>query len=148
MFSNRCLAKYKLAGKRLLTYYSSMKSVARLPSGDVFDVVGDPTRRRVLDLLTRGELSVRRIAAPFAMTRPAVSQHLRILLRARLIQVRRDGRERYYRLHAKPLREVYDWVAHFERFWQAKLKALGAFLDQEDAKRKGNGRRTGTCGLR
>jgi DNA-binding transcriptional ArsR family regulator len=99
--------------------------------------VGDPTRRHVLDLLTRGELSVRRIAAPFAMTRPAISQHLRILLRARLVQVRWDGRERYYRLHARPLREIYDWVAHYERFWQGKLKALGAFLDQEDRKREG-----------
>jgi DNA-binding transcriptional ArsR family regulator len=122
----------------MLTYHPAMKSLARLPSGDVFSAVGDPTRRRVLDLLTRGELSVRRIAAPFAMTRPAISQHLRILLRARLVQVRRDGRERYYRLHARPLREIYDWVAHYERFWQGKLKALGAFLDQEDRKLKGD----------
>jgi DNA-binding transcriptional ArsR family regulator len=120
----------------MLTYHQAMKSLARLPLGDVFNAVGDPTRRRVLDLLTRGELSVRRIAAPFAMTRPAISQHLRILLRARLVQVRRDGRERYYRLHARPLREIYDWVAHYERFWQGKLKALGAFLDQEDRKRE------------
>jgi DNA-binding transcriptional ArsR family regulator len=122
----------------MLTYHQAMKSLARLPSGDVFNAVDDPTRRRVLDLLTRGELSVRRIAAPFAMSRPAISQHLRILLRARLVQVRRDGRERYYRLHARPLREIYDWVAHYERFWQGKLKALGAFLDQEDRKREGD----------
>jgi DNA-binding transcriptional ArsR family regulator len=110
------------------------------PSRDVFDAVGDLTRRRVLDLLTRGELPVRRIAAPFAMTRPAISQHLRILLRARLVEVRMDGRERYYRLHARPLREVYDWVAHYERFWQGKLETLGAFLDKERRKQK-RGRR-------
>jgi DNA-binding transcriptional ArsR family regulator len=105
-------------------------------SADVFDAVGHPTRRRVLDLLARGELPVRRIAAPFAMTRPAISQHLRILLRARLVRVRLDGRERYYRLHARPLRKVYDWAAHYEKFWQAKLKALGAFLDREEKVQK------------
>ena len=117
-----------------------MKRLPRAPSGDVFDAVGDPTRRRVLDLLTHGELPVRRIAAPFDMTRPAISQHLRILLRARLVQVRLDGRERYYRLRARPLREVYDWVAHYERFWQGKLEALGAFLDREAKKQKGRRR--------
>jgi|HubBroStandDraft_1064217.scaffolds.fasta_scaffold73653_3 DNA-binding transcriptional ArsR family regulator len=117
-----------------------MKRPSRASSGDVFGAVDDPTRRRVLDLLTHGELPVRRIAAPFAMTRPAISQHLRILLRARLVQVRLDGRERYYRLRARPLREVYDWVAHYERFWQGKLKALGAFLDREGNEQKGRRR--------
>jgi DNA-binding transcriptional ArsR family regulator len=100
--------------------------------------VGDLTRRRVLDLLTRGELPVRRIAAPFAMTRPAISQHLRILLRAQLVQVRRDGRERFYRLRAMPLRQIHDWVRLYERFWHGKLAALGSFLDSEE--RKGNRR--------
>lgn len=110
---------------------------AQLPSSrDVFAAVGDPTRRRLLDLLSRGELSVRRIAAPFAMTRPAISQHLSILLRARLVQVRRAGRERYYRLHANPLRQIHDWVWHYERFWQGKLTALGNFLDAEEKKER------------
>jgi DNA-binding transcriptional ArsR family regulator len=108
-----------------------------LPSSrDVFAAVGDPTRRRLLDLLSRGELPVRRIAAPFAMTRPAISQHLGILLRARLVQVRRDGRERYYRLHASPLRQIHDWVRQYERFWQGKLSALGDFLDAEEKKER------------
>ncbi len=110
---------------------------APLPSSrDVFAAVGDPTRRRLLDLLSRGELPVRRIAAPFAMTRPAISQHLRILLRARLVQVRRDGRERYYRLHARPLRQIHVWVGHYERFWRGKLAALGNFLDAEEKRER------------
>jgi DNA-binding transcriptional ArsR family regulator len=111
-----------------------MKRSQPISPGDVFAAVGDPTRRRVLDLLTRGELPVRRIAAPFAMTRPAISQHLRILLRARLVEVRREGRDRYYSLHAKPLRQIHDWVGHYERFWQGKLAALGKFLDEEAKK--------------
>ena len=101
---------------------------------NVFAAVGDPTRRHVLDLLARGELPVRQIAAPFSMTRPAISQHLRILLGAGLVVVRRSGRERYYCLHARPLRQVYDWVAHYQRFWDKKLKALGNYLDREKAK--------------
>ena len=108
-----------------------------LSSRDVFAALGDPTRRRVLDLLAHGELPVRRIAAPFAMTRPAISQHLRILLDARLVHVRRDGREHYYRLHARPLQRVHDWISHYERFWKGKLKALGSFLDGEQKREKG-----------
>jgi DNA-binding transcriptional ArsR family regulator len=116
-----------------LPIHASMKRSRPVSPCDVFAAVGDPTRRRVLDLLTRGELPVRRIAAPFAMTRPAISQHLRILLRARLVEVRR-GRDRYYRLHAKPLRQIPDWAGRYERFWRAKLTALGKFLDEEAKK--------------
>jgi len=110
--------------------------LSMLSSRDAFAAVGDPTRRRVLDLLAQGELPVRRIAAPFAMSRPAISQHLRILRDARLVRVRRAGREHYYRLHARPLREVYDWVSHYERFWKGKLKALGSFLDREERRER------------
>jgi len=109
-----------------------MRRRRRAAFPDTFAAVGDPTRRRVLDLLSRGEMPVRQIAAPFRMSRPAISQHLRILLDAGLVVVRRDGRERYYRLRARPLRQIHDWVAHYERFWQGKLKALGAYLDEEE----------------
>jgi len=84
-----------------------------------------------MDLLGQGELPVNRLAAPFAMTRPAISQHLRVLRGAGLVGVRRVGRERRYRLHAARLREVYDWVAHYQRFWRKKLKALGDYLDHQ-----------------
>jgi DNA-binding transcriptional ArsR family regulator len=124
---------FHLTGKHLLTYYLCMTHGHRRTSArSVFAAVGDPTRRRVLDLLSRGELPVRQIAAPFSMTRPAISQHLRILLGAGLVVVRRSGRERYYRLHARPLRQVYEWVAHYERFWSKKLKSLGAYLDRQE----------------
>ena len=102
----------------------------RLRGHDVFAAVGDPTRRRVLDLLASGELAAGEIAAPFAITRPAVSQHLHILRRAGLVSARRAGREHLYRLCAEPLREVYDWVEHYNRFWGEKLSALGHYLDE------------------
>jgi DNA-binding transcriptional ArsR family regulator len=98
---------------------------------DVFLAISEPTRRRLMDLLGQGELPVNRLAAPFAMTRPAISQHLRVLRSAGLVGVRRVGRERRYRLRAARLREVYDWVAHYERFWRSKLKALGEYLDRQ-----------------
>jgi DNA-binding transcriptional ArsR family regulator len=111
-------------------------ALTRANSGDVFAAVGDATRRQVLDLLGKGELPVRRIAAPFSMSRPAISQHLRILRDAGLVRVRQAGRERLYRLQAQPLRQVYDWAAHYERFWKDKLSKLGEHLDRMPEKGK------------
>jgi DNA-binding transcriptional ArsR family regulator len=98
---------------------------------DVYLAIGEPTRRRLLDALATGEKPVRELARPFRMSRPAVSQHLRILLDAGLVRARRAGRQRLYRLRVQPLREVYDWVAHYEHFWKAKLQALGEYLDRQ-----------------
>ena len=104
---------------------------ARVPAyGDVFHAISDSTRRRLLERLARSELSVNALARPFRMSRPAISQHLRVLRRAGLVKVRRAGRERYYRLYVVPMREVYDWVSHYERFWKAKLAALGKYLEE------------------
>jgi DNA-binding transcriptional ArsR family regulator len=101
------------------------------PRHDVFQAIGDPTRRRLVDLLGRGAQPVNSLAGRFAMTRPAISQHLRILRQAGLVSVRRSGRERHYRLRARPLREVYEWVAYYERFWTRGLKSLREYLDRE-----------------
>lgn len=106
------------------------------PSSDVFAAISDPTRRRLLDLLGGGPRPVNELARPFAMTRPAVSQHLRILRDAGLVSARRSGREHYYRLRARRLREVYDWVSHYERFWRRKLKSLGEYLDRKAQEEK------------
>lgn len=112
-------------------------------SPDVFHAISDPTRRKLLDLLGDGELTVIRMAAGFRMSRPAVSQHLAILRTARLVTMRRSGREHYYRLRAQRLREVHRWVSHYERFWREKLTALGEYLNRtaknesaEDDKKK------------
>ena len=122
-------APLSFASRRILRSY---RSAARRPlRADVFSAIGEPTRRRLLDLLGRGEQAVNRLDQPFRMTRPAISQHLRVLRHAGLVSVRRVGRERRYRLRAQPLEEVYDWVAHYERFWRKKLKALGKYLDAQ-----------------
>jgi DNA-binding transcriptional ArsR family regulator len=99
----------------------------------IFFAVSDPTRRGILDLLLVSECSVSDLVRPFRISQPAISQHLRILRKAGLVRVRRQGRERRYRLRGEQLRTVYDWVGHYERFWNAKLHALGAYLDEDAA---------------
>src|SRR3954447_22445036 len=102
----------------------------RRAATDVYTAIADPTRRRLLDQLGRGEQTVLGLARPFAMTLSAVSQHLKRLRDAGLVSVRRAGRERYYRLDPRPLRDVSDWVGRYERFWRQKLAALGDHLDR------------------
>jgi DNA-binding transcriptional ArsR family regulator len=99
---------------------------------DVFAAIAHPVRRRILDRLAEGEQPVNRLASPFDLSRPAVSQHLRILLDAGLVGERRAGRERRYRLRPEPLAEVRDWLRTYERFWRGRLVALGDYLDQPD----------------
>jgi len=99
---------------------------------DVFAAVGDPTRRAMLDMLSRGELGAGDLARPFRISRPAVSQHLKVLKRAGLVRVRREGREQIYSLSPQPLREIYDWLGRYQAFWSGKLEALGAFLREEE----------------
>jgi DNA-binding transcriptional ArsR family regulator len=102
---------------------------------DVFRAIADPTRRALLDQLRRGRKPVGVLADAFSLTLPAVSQHLRVLREVDLVREERDGRRRIYQLNPEPLREVADWLAHYERFWQRKLDALERYLDRTEKKR-------------
>ena len=97
-------------------------------AADVFQAVSNPVRRALLDKLSSREQTVRKLAASFDMTLPAVSQQLRILRKANLVTVRRAGRWRVYRLNAEPLRQIDRWLEAYDRFWTARLKALGEEL--------------------
>jgi len=99
-----------------------------MAASQVFAAISDPTRRELLDLLAEREYAVNDLVSRFEVSQPAVSHHLRILREAGLVKKREAGRQRLYRLEARPLREVYDWVAHYERFWTEKLDALGEHL--------------------
>ena len=99
-------------------------------NADVFVVIADPTRRALLDLLRMGEQPVKQLAEPFAMSLPAISQHLQILCEAGLVQMRKAGRQRLYRLNPEPLKQISDWLADYEQFWQEKLDALGNYLEE------------------
>ena len=98
---------------------------------DVFTAIAHPVRRRLLDMLATDEQSVKDLAEPFTQSRPAISQHLRILLDVGLVSESRKGRERYYQLHAERLLQVRRWLDQYERFWQQRLEALGAYLEEE-----------------
>jgi DNA-binding transcriptional ArsR family regulator len=91
---------------------------------DVFGAISHPARRRMLDLLVEADRSVNTIAGHFEMSRPAVSQHLRILLDAGLVREERHGRERRYHLVPARLGPVREWIAHYERFWDDRLQRL------------------------
>ena len=94
----------------------------------VFGALADPTRRALLDRLAGGEATVGELARPFAMSRPAVSKHLRVLERAGLVERRVNGRVHHLSLSAEPLRAAAEWTADYRDFWTARLDALEAAL--------------------
>jgi DNA-binding transcriptional ArsR family regulator len=97
----------------------------------VFLAISDPTRRAILDRLTRGPARVTDVAAPFDMSLNAVSKHLKQLERAGLVRRARQGREHVLSLDAAPLREVARWAGGFERYWTERVDRLEAFFANE-----------------
>lgn len=97
---------------------------------DVFHAVADPNRRQILDLLRGGERSVGDIVEATGLSYSLASQHLQVLLDARAVVRRPEGRLRYYRLEAAPLRVVRDWAAEYERFWADSISRLRRRLDR------------------
>jgi DNA-binding transcriptional ArsR family regulator len=97
-----------------------------------FDVLGDPVRRRVLEILAGGEHTSGAITAlvreEFGISQPAVSQHLGVLRDSGFVHVRADGARRLYSLDPAPLQAVDDWIGPFRRFWEQRLDALGTEL--------------------
>ena len=109
-----------------LTGYESVS-----PSLDAtFAALADPTRRAILARLAGGEASVTELAAPFAMTQPAISKHLRVLERAGLVSRGRDAQRRPRKLEAKPLEEATDWLEGYRQHWEGNFQLLDALLDE------------------
>lgn len=102
-----------------------------LQKNDVFHAIAHPARRAILVTLKDGERTASDLAEPFRMTFGAVSQHLRVLEDAKLVDIRRDGRQRYYKLRPKPLREVVAWADEFAAYFGERLDALGDYLDRK-----------------
>ena len=102
-----------------------------------FSALADPTRRAILARLSRGESAVTPLAAPFAMSLPAISRHLRVLERSGLIERGRDAQWRPCRLRAEPLRDAVDWRGHYRRPWAVSLGRLDVYLRKLQAGKKG-----------
>src|SRR6202522_1927020 len=109
------------------------RSVTYSPEA-TFQALADPTRRAVLDLLSRGSQPAGEIAGAFPVSRPAISKHLRMLRRAHLVQEHREGRHRVYQLNPEPLRAVDSWLDQYRNFWKLNLNNLKTFVEAEYAK--------------
>lgn len=106
------------------------------PKVDVYAAIADPTRRALLLRLAKeGEKNVSELLTPFSISQPAVSKHLRILREAELVRSRKEGRLTFYAVEARKLRQVYDWVAQFEKYWDERLDRLGDYLDDRKRNR-------------
>ena len=98
---------------------------------DVFAVLANPVRRRILELLLHGPSTANDLADEFAQHRPAVSEHLQVLRKAKLVRCERRGRERHYFVEPARLAPVQIWLAPFERYWRERMKALEDVLTKE-----------------
>ena len=108
----------------------------------VFGALADPTRRAILDRLSRGEAGVQELAKPFDMTLPAISKHLKVLEKAKLIRRGKDKQWRPCALEATPLKQVSDWVGEYRQFWEESFERLDEYLKEiqstQDKSRKGD----------
>jgi DNA-binding transcriptional ArsR family regulator len=95
----------------------------------VFEVLAEPNRRRILDLLRTGERPVADLVERLTVSQPAVSKHLRVLRNAGLVEARIDAQRRMYRLKLEPLREIDDWLAPYRMLWSQSLDRLECHLD-------------------
>jgi DNA-binding transcriptional ArsR family regulator len=111
------------------------------PLTSTFSALADPTRRAILARLTSGEASVTELAAPFEMSLPAISKHLKVLERAGLVTRGRDAQWRPCRLEPRPLKNAADWLEHYRVFWEQSLDRLEGYLSELQGKEKPRGRK-------
>jgi len=121
-----------------------LNTIPATPDGlsATFFALADPTRRAILQRLASGSATVKELSAPFEMSGPAVSKHLRVLERAGLIQRGREAQWRPRTLDAAPLKEVAEWAGEFRRFWDASYARLDTYLQQLKAQEKHDDQRS------
>jgi DNA-binding transcriptional ArsR family regulator len=103
---------------------------------DVFQAIADPTRRAIIALLATQSLNLNAVAANFEMSRPAISQHIKVLTECGLVAIRQEGRERYCEARLGQLNEVTDWATTTRHLWMQRLSALDTYLHELQAKSK------------
>jgi DNA-binding transcriptional ArsR family regulator len=109
------------------------------PLGSTFAALADPTRRAILARLAAGEASVTALAEPFQISLPAISKHLKVLERARLIARSRDAQSRPCRLEAAPLRQAAEWLEQYRAHWEESFDRLADYLDELQGKEQPHG---------
>jgi DNA-binding transcriptional ArsR family regulator len=98
---------------------------------DAFQVIADPSRRQMLQLLSKDSMTISALAENFDMSRPAVSKHIKIMYTAGFISIKEIGRERYCTLKQDGFNELQDFIDYFDKFWSTKLKKLQALLNNK-----------------
>jgi DNA-binding transcriptional ArsR family regulator len=101
-----------------------------------FSALADPTRRAILNRLASGQASVNELAAPFKMSLPAISRHLKVLERSGLIARSREAQWRPCRLKAEPMKEAVNWLEHYRSYWEASFDRLDDYLHELQRKKK------------
>ncbi|MDP4549567.1 metalloregulator ArsR/SmtB family transcription factor [Alkalihalobacillus macyae] len=96
---------------------------------DVFSVLSDPTRRKIVEELSKGEKTVKKLAEPFDMSLPAVSKHLKILEKADLVTFKKEGRYKIYRLNPEVFEAAVQWMNHWRSYWEGQLSRLEDYFD-------------------
>jgi DNA-binding transcriptional ArsR family regulator len=116
--------------------FNQMVKHSRTTLDRTFAALADPTRRRLLQHLARGEQCVTRLAGPHAMSLPAVSKHLRVLEKAGLIRRRRDGRIHRLTLEARPMKQAGRWIEEYRQYWEGSFDRLDDYLQALQTKKK------------
>jgi DNA-binding transcriptional ArsR family regulator len=105
---------------------------------DVFQAIADPTRRQIISLIAHKAMNLNAIAENFDISRPAVSQHIKILTECGMVVVRQEGRERFCEAKLDGLSEVSNWIDQYRQFWNEKFDSLGSFLTRIQASNQSN----------
>jgi DNA-binding transcriptional ArsR family regulator len=101
------------------------------PKFDAFQVIADPSRRQMMQLLSKDSMTINALAENFEMSRPAVSKHIKIMYNAGFISITDIGRERYCNLKQDGFKELQDFIDYFDKFWAGKLKKLETLLNNK-----------------
>jgi DNA-binding transcriptional ArsR family regulator len=110
-----------------------MSAIARR---DVFHAIADPTRRQIINLIAQGPMNLNAIAGQFEVTRPAISNHIKILTECGMVVIRQKGRERFCEAKLDTLGEVSNWIDQYRRFWTEKFDSLDNYINKIQQKNK------------
>ena len=103
---------------------------------DVFQAIADPTRRQIISLISEKSMNLNAIANNFDISRPAISQHIKILTECGIVVIRQQGRERFCEAKLENLREVSNWVDQYRQYWNVKFNSLEKYLDKIQTQKK------------
>jgi len=108
---------------------------------DIFQAIADPTRRKIIDLISRQPMNLKTIADYFHISRPAISQQIKILNECGLVEIKREGRQTFCSIQPRELKKIADWAARYSRLWEERIDSFEAYVKKLHAKKdKRNGK--------